>query len=172
MSFSSPVTRTLDEQGIPYRVFHHPGPVHSLEQAALERGQRPEQVVRSILFRLAQDQFAMVLVAGPGQVSWPALRSYLGQSRLTMASEAEVLAVSGYPIGAVSPFGLPRPLRVLVDQGICAQEEISIGSGERYVTIILRTGDLLKALPEAEMGNFIVEDNESGETGSKGGTYS
>jgi len=30
----------------------------------------------------------------------------------------------------------------------------------------------LKALPEAEMGNFIVKDNESGEPGSKGGTYS
>jgi len=157
MSYSTPVTRALDEQGTPYRVFRHPGPVHSLEQAALERGQQPEQVVRSILFRLAQDQFVMVLVAGPAQVSWPALRSYLGQSRLTMASEAEVLAVSGYPIGAVSPFGLPRPLRVLVDQGICQQEGVSIGSGERYVTVILSSADLLKALPEAEVGRFVVE---------------
>lgn len=156
MSFSSPVTRALDESGVPYRVFHHPGPVHSLEQAARERGQQPEQVVRSILFRLAQDQFAMVLVAGPAQISWPSLRSYLGQSRLTMASEAEVLTVTGYPIGAVSPFGLPRPLRVLVDGGICQQDEVSIGSGERYVTVILRTEDLLKALGKPEMGQFAV----------------
>jgi hypothetical protein len=52
MSFTSPVTQALDKKGIPYRVFRHPGVVHSLEQAALERGQQPEQVVRSIL-RLA-----------------------------------------------------------------------------------------------------------------------
>jgi Cys-tRNA(Pro) deacylase len=156
MSFSSPVTRALDEQGIPYRVFRHPGMVHSLEQAARERGQLPEQVVRSLLFRLAQDQFVMVLVAGPAQVSWSALRAYLGQSRLTMASEAEVLAVTGYPTGAVSPFGLACPLRVLVDEGICQPEEVSIGSGERYVTVILSTKDLLRGLGEPEVGKFIV----------------
>jgi Cys-tRNA(Pro) deacylase len=155
MSFSSPVTRALDEMGIPYRVFHHPGIVHSLEQAALERGQRPEQVVRSLLFRLTQDQFAMVLVAGPAQVSWPLLRSYLGQSRLTMASEAEVLQATGYPIGAVSPFGLPGPLRVLVDRELLKQQEVSIGSGERYVTVILSTESLIRALPEAEVGDFV-----------------
>jgi Cys-tRNA(Pro)/Cys-tRNA(Cys) deacylase len=113
---STPVTRRLAELGIPYRFFRHPGAVHSLEQAARERGQKPEQVVRSILFRLAQDEYMMVLMVGPRQVSWPALRRHLGRSRLTMASEEEVLAVTGYPLGAVSPIGLPAPLRILVDR--------------------------------------------------------
>lgn len=160
MSFTSPVTRTLDDAGIPYRVFQHPGPVHSLEQAARERGQQPGQVVRSLLFRLGPEQFVMVLVAGPAQVSWPALRAYLGQSRLTTASEGEVLDVTGYSIGAVSPLGLPNPLRVLIDEGICRQEEISIGSGERYMTIILQIKDLLKVLGEVEIGKFTVSGGD------------
>ena len=46
---STPVTRALDDIGIPYRFFVHEGKVHSLEQAAEERGQRPKQIVRSIL---------------------------------------------------------------------------------------------------------------------------
>ena len=162
-SNSTPVTRALASLGIPHRLFRHPGPVHSLEQAARERGQRPEQVVRSILFRLSlrsrlrlsQDEFVMVLVAGPAQVSWPALRAYLGQSRLTMASEAEVLAATGYPLGAVSPFGLPTPLRILVDQSVLGEEEISIGSGERYATVILKATELMKALSSAEVGDFL-----------------
>jgi Cys-tRNA(Pro) deacylase len=154
MEPSTPVTQALDALEIPYRFFRHPGSVRSLEQAAEERGQRPGQVVRSILFRLAQDEFAMVLMAGPRQVSWSALRSFLGQSRLTMASEAEVLAVTGYPTGAVSPFGLPRPLRVLVDKSVLAEEEISIGSGVRSATVILRSDDLLRALGEVEVGSF------------------
>jgi Cys-tRNA(Pro) deacylase len=150
----TPVTLDLDAKQIPYRLFRHPGPVHSLEQAAQERGQRPEQVVRSLVFRLTQDQFVMVLVAGPQQVSWPALRRSLGQSRLTMASEEEVLRVTGYPLGAVSPFGLPSPMRILVDQSILAEEEISIGSGVRYTTVILRSADLLNALEEVEILTF------------------
>ena len=157
MSVSTPVTRDLDKLNIPYRVFRHPGEVRSLEQAARERGQRPEQVVRSIVFRLAQEQFTMVLIAGPTQVSWPALRAYLGQSRLTTASQAEVLLVTGYQVGAVSPFGLPAPLPILIDKSVLQEEIISIGSGERNVTVILKTEDMLEALEGAEVGEFGVK---------------
>lgn len=151
---TTPATAALDRLGIPYRTFTHPGPVRSLEQAAVERGQRPEQVVRSILFRLEQERFAMVLVAGPAQVAWRTLRRHLGQSRLTMASEEEVVAVTGYQIGAVAPLGLPQPLPVYIDDSVTAEEEISLGSGVRGTTIILAAADLLRALPEAETGHF------------------
>lgn len=157
MADSTPVTRDLDARGIPYRFFRHSGEVRSLEQAAAERGQQPEQVIRSILFRLAEDQFVMVLMAGETQVSWPALRRYLGQSRLTMASQAEVLAVTGYQTGSVSPFGLPATLRVLADESIFQPEEISIGSGERGTTVILKREDLMRALDGVDRGVFGTE---------------
>jgi Cys-tRNA(Pro) deacylase len=151
---STPVTQALDRKGVPYRLFRHPGEVHSLEQAAVERGQRPEQVVRSLLFRLAKNEYAMVLVAGPAQVSWPSLRKYLDQSRLTTASEEEVLSITGYPRGAVSPLGLPSPVRILVDRSVLAEQEISIGSGVRNATIIMSRADLLKAIEPVEVGDF------------------
>jgi prolyl-tRNA editing enzyme YbaK/EbsC (Cys-tRNA(Pro) deacylase) len=73
-----------------------------------------------------------------------------------MASEEEVLAVTGYPLGAVSPLGVSAPLRVLVDRSVLAAEEISLGSGVRYTTVILHSADLLKALPGAEVGDYRV----------------
>ena len=155
MTASPPVSLELEKLGIPHRVFRHAGKVTSLEQAARERGQRPEQIVRSILFRIAEDEYLMALVAGPAQISWKALRAYLGQSRLTMASKAEVLEVTGYPIGAVSPFGTARNLRVLVDPSVFAEEEISIGSGIRGTTVILKSEDLKRALGEVEIVELI-----------------
>ena len=77
MKDSTPVSEELSALGVPHRLFRHPGPVQSLEQAAAEREQRPEQVVRSLLFRLAEDKFVMVLIAGPAQVDWRALRHSL-----------------------------------------------------------------------------------------------
>lgn len=145
-----PVSLALKKLHIPHHVYTHPGPVSSLEQAARERGQHPGQVVRSILFRTGEDEYLMALVAGPAQISWKALRAFLGQSRLTMASEDEVLAVTGYPIGAVSPFGTMRTLRVLVDPGIFTEEEISIGSGLRGTAVILKSEDLQRALGDFE----------------------
>jgi len=148
------VTRFLSDRSISFRFFRHPGPIQSLEQAAQERNQKPEQVVRSILFRVGVGEFIMVLIAGPDQVSWRAMRSYLGLSRLTMASKEEVLEVTGYETGAVSPLALPHPIRILVDLSVLAQDEISIGSGERGATIILKKDDLLKALDHYESGDF------------------
>jgi Cys-tRNA(Pro)/Cys-tRNA(Cys) deacylase len=151
----TPVTRALDSQGIPYRLFTHPGQVQSLEQAAQERSQRPEQVVRSILFRLSGDQFVMVLTPGSQQISWPALRQHLGVSRISMASPEEVLSRTGYLHGAVSPFGLQAPIRILVDRGVLDEDEISIGSGVRNTTVIMKTTDLAQALGDFETGCFV-----------------
>jgi Cys-tRNA(Pro) deacylase len=153
-----PVAAALDDLGIPYRLFTHTGPIHSLEQAARERGQRPEQVVRSILFRLGEGQFAMVMVAGPAQVDWKRLRKHLGQSRLTMATAEEVLATTTYPIGAVSPLGLPSALPLYLDESVLLETELSIGSGVRGTTVILRSDDLARALPTAEVGLFRQEN--------------
>jgi len=154
MTTIPPVSQALLDSQIPHRVFTHPGPVTSLEQAARERGQHPEQVIRSILFRLAEGEYLMVLMAGPTQIPWKALRKYVGQSRLTMATEEEVWAVTGYKIGAVGPFGLPKPVRILVDASVVAQEEVSLGSGVRGTTIFIRVEDLLHALGEVEVVSF------------------
>lgn len=150
-----PTSTALKELGIPHRIFRHENPVTSFEQAARERGQRDSQIVRSILFRLTGEEFVMVLIAGSAQVSWKILRKYLGSSRMTMATEDEVLSVTGYRIGAVSPFGLPNPLRVLVDESVLREEEISIGSGIRNTAIILKSADLQRALKNVEILSLV-----------------
>ena len=149
-----PVSQKLTELGIPHRIFRHEGQVTSLEQAASERGQVPGQVVRSIVFRLGEGRFAMALVAGVAQISWPALRAHFGQSRLTMATADEVLQATGFRIGTVSPVGLANPLPVLIDASVLVHEEISMGSGQSNTGIILKRDDLLKILPEAQRGKF------------------
>ena len=154
----TPVTRDLDERGIQYRVFQHPGRVHSLEQAARERGQEPQQVIRSILFRLNPGEYLLVLVAGPEQIPWKNLRRHLSLSRMTMAKPDEVAAVTGYQIGAVSPFGLPAPIRIIADKHIFGFEEMSIGSGVRGTTIILHRDELRRALGNTEI--ISIQEND------------
>ena len=146
----------LDRLGLPYRIFEHQKPPESFEEAARQRGQTAGQIVRSIVFRLAEGQFVMVLMAGPGQVAWKRLRTTLGVARISMASETEVLAATGFVRGAVTPLGLPRPMRILADESVFVQTEISIGSGVRGVAIILKPTDLLSALGKLEIGKFAV----------------
>jgi len=151
----SPVGKLLEERSIAFREFTHPGPVTSLEQAARERDQLPEQVVRSILFRVADREYIMVLVGGPQQIAWPALRRQIGRSRISMASREEVKEATGFEIGSVSPFALPGPIPILVDQSVLDQDEISLGSGLRGTTIFMKVKDMLDALGEYEKGDLL-----------------
>ena len=96
----------------------------------------------------------MVLIAGPEQINWKILRNKLGENRLTMASEDQVLSVTGYPLGAVAPFGLLQPVKIFVDQSVLQQQIISMGSGVRGIAIILKSADLLKALGDYQIGDF------------------
>jgi Cys-tRNA(Pro) deacylase len=153
-----PISSILENLGVPHQVFRHESPVTSLAQAARERGQRPGQVVRSILFRVRDGEYTLALVAGEAQVSWKRLRKVLGRSRISMATEQEVLEVTGYPIGTVGPFGLRKPVRILVEAGVLLEEQISMGSGKRGEAIIMKSADLVHALGEVEIVDLFEDD--------------
>jgi Cys-tRNA(Pro)/Cys-tRNA(Cys) deacylase len=149
MNEQPPASAALNALGIPHRVFKHETPVMSFEQAASDRDQRPEQIVRSILFQVRPGEFVMVLMAGRDQIDWKKLRVLVKRSRIRMATENEVLEVTGYKVGTVSPFGLKNQIRVLIDASVLKEQEISIGSGVRNMAIIMSSADLRQALKEA-----------------------
>jgi len=150
-----PASIALDEQNIPHQVFKHEKPLLSFEQAAAERNQRPEQIVRSILFQIRPEEFVMVLVAGRDQVDWRKLRQLVGRSRIRMATEEEVLHVTGYRVGTVSPFGLKNQVRVLIDESVLREEEVSLGSGARQMAIIMKSADLRRVLGDSEIVSLL-----------------
>ena len=157
MNEKPPASIALEALGIPHRVFVHEKPVISFEQAAADRGQRPGQIVRSILFQIRPEEYLMVLIAGPDQIDWRKLRRFVKRSRVRMATEEEVLEVTGYRIGTVSPFGLKNQIRVLIDASVLQEEEVSIGSGVRSTAIILRSEDLQRALADSEIVSLLSD---------------
>jgi Cys-tRNA(Pro)/Cys-tRNA(Cys) deacylase len=157
----SPASIALEKLNIPHQVFRHEKPVLSFEQAASDRNQRPEQIVRSILFQIRPDEFLMVLVAGSAQVDWKKLRQLVKRSRVRMATEDEVIEVTGYRVGTVSPFGLKNQVKVLIDASVLNEEEISLGSGVRNMAIIMKSADLRRALGDAEIVSLMEQSHPS-----------
>lgn len=150
-SLDSPAVQALNIAQATFKIFQHASKIESLQQAAAERGQNPDQIIRSILFRLSNGQFILVLASGEMRISWKALRAYLGERRLSLASPREVREQTGYEIGAVTPFGLARPMRILADPAIFAYPEISIGAGLKGYALILPSGRLRTQLKNLEI---------------------
>jgi len=161
MNEKPPASTVLETLGIPHRIFRHGTPVDSFERAASDRNQRPEQVVRSILFQVRPEEFLMVLMAGREQVNWRSLRQLVGRSRMRMATEDEVLEVTGYRVGTVTPFGMKRQVRVLIDSSVLREEEISIGSGASNTAILLKSADLRRALGDAKVISLVENHSDT-----------
>lgn len=150
-TLDTPAVQALKLTGAPFRIFQHYSRVDSLQQTAVERGQNPDQIIRSILFRLPADRYLMALMPGERQVSWKALRAHLRERRISLATPQQVLEKTGYEIGAVTPFGLPHPLRILADPAIFAYSEVSLGAGKRGYGLILPVSSLRENLPNLEI---------------------
>lgn len=161
MNEKPPASIALEKLGIPHRIFRHETAVDSFEQAASDRNQRPEQVVRSILFQVRSEEFALALIAGREQVDWRSLRKLVGRSRMRMATEDEVLEVTGFQVGTVTPFGMKKQVKVLIDPNVFKEEDISIGSGIRNTAILMKSADLRQALREAEIVSLTEESHPS-----------
>jgi prolyl-tRNA editing enzyme YbaK/EbsC (Cys-tRNA(Pro) deacylase) len=73
---------------------------------------------------------------------------------MTMANEEELLQSTGYQPGTVNPYGLPRPMRVLVDRRILDLPEVSLGSGKRGLAIMMNPQDMLDAIDRYELVDF------------------
>jgi prolyl-tRNA editing enzyme YbaK/EbsC (Cys-tRNA(Pro) deacylase) len=55
----------------------------------------------------------------------------------------------------VSPFGIKNPVRVLIDESVLREEEVSTGSGARHIAIIMKSVDLRRALSESEVVSLL-----------------
>lgn len=142
--------KELISKKIDYSIFVHAGPVNSLEQAAQERNQSTEQVIRALLFRLSETNFPLILVAGSRQIPWKLLRKYFNQRRLSMATPQEVFDQTGYMVGTVSPFGIPGNMSIYIENNIKGSLVYSMGSGESGTALMLTVEEIKKALPMAK----------------------
>jgi Cys-tRNA(Pro)/Cys-tRNA(Cys) deacylase len=132
-----------DELGLSYRLVRH-GPVRSLEEAAAARGVAPSAVVKTIVVRLAADDYRFVLVPGDREIAWPKLRALLGVSRLSMPDAETAREVTGYVRGTITPLGSTAAWPVIADEQV--QGRVSVGGGAHGVSLSTDAAELVAAL--------------------------
>jgi Cys-tRNA(Pro) deacylase len=132
-----------DDLGLRYQVTRH-GPVRSLEEAAAARGLDPSKVIKTLVVRLADDDYRFVLVPGGREISWPKLRGVLGVSRMSMPAADVALAVTGYERGTITPLGSSRAWPVIADASL--KGDVSIGGGAHGVALTVDAAQLVTAL--------------------------
>jgi Cys-tRNA(Pro)/Cys-tRNA(Cys) deacylase len=132
-----------DALGLRYEVVRH-GPVRSLAEAAAARGVEPRQVVKTLVVRVAEDDYRFVLVPGDREIAWPKLRSLLGVNRLSMPSAEVALAVTGYERGTITVLGSTTAWPVVADAAM--QGTVSVGGGAHGTALTVDAADFAQAV--------------------------
>ena len=150
--------RVLEQKGIPYQVHQHAHKQYTAEGVAEDLGIPVAQVLKAMIARRSDRQFALVVVPGDRRLSLKKVGVTLNDKGVELASERDVQRVTGFQVGAVSVMGFRRDdVLVYVDQSVLELEQAIISSGRPDAGLALSPDGLMRALEGAEVGDFSEE---------------
>lgn len=117
-------------------------PAYGLE-AAEALGVAPERMFKTLVATV-DDRLVLAIVPVARELDLKRLANALGGRRAALAEPAAAERATGYVVGGISPLGLRRPLRVVLDVGAAAHRTILISAGRRGIQIELAPGDLAR----------------------------
>ncbi len=141
---ATPAITALEAAGVPHRVVRTER-ASSAEESATFQNIELGALLRTIVVRRGDDDYVFVLVPGGRRFDWPKLRALLGVSRMSLPDADEAQAATGYPRGAITPFGSSRAWPVVADASILDRAVVAIGGGAHGVNVHLAPADLIAA---------------------------
>lgn len=141
----------MEQQGIRGEVLLLDTPTLTVDAAAQALGVPPQQIVKSVLFSLP-DASLLTISCGDQLVERRVLaaRFDISRKRVRLASPEMVLALTGYPVGSVPPFGHRKHLQTLIDPRVLALSQVYAGGGSHNALVRLDPQDIVQ-ITQAEV---------------------
>jgi Cys-tRNA(Pro)/Cys-tRNA(Cys) deacylase len=138
--------RALDREGVGYetRAYDVDESDLSAETVAAKVGLPPEQVFKSIVARGDRTGVLVALVPAGSVVEPRLLAAASGNKRADVVPLRDVLDLTGYVRGAVTPFALKKPYPIVVDETVELWPIVSVSAGQRGLQIIVTPADLIR----------------------------
>lgn len=134
------------DHGVAARLLRPGVPTPTVPLAAAAVGLLPERVLKSLVL-FVDGEPRLVVAAGEDRLSYPRMAAAFGTSRrrVRLATADEALALTGYVVGAMPPFGHRRRLPTWVDgRRVAPGLTVVAGGGARDALLELTTDDLLR----------------------------
>jgi Cys-tRNA(Pro) deacylase len=130
MEATERVSRALSDLDMAGEVLTFNDSTATAQEAADSVGCELGQIVKTLLF-MAGGRPTVVLAAGDGQVDTGKLARLVGVGRkkLKMGKPEEVLSLTGYAVGGVSPVGMTQTHDVVLDDSLQRFERVWAAAG-------------------------------------------
>lgn len=144
--------RLLDKNKLTYRVLEYKVDEENLDavHVAQSVGMPPGQVFKTLVARGDKTDVVVAVIPGDEELDLKALARESGNKSVAMLPLKEVLPVTGYVRGGVSPLGMKKTYPTYVDEKAKNWQEISISAGQRGYQIIMAPEELIKVVQGAK----------------------
>lgn len=133
----------LAEHGLADEIVIFEQSTKTAQMAADAMGCELGQIVKSLVF-VAGETPVVALVAGDRRGDADAIARIAGARQARFADADTVRSATGFVIGAVSPFDLPRGLMVLADDSLNRFEFVYPAAGTSSSMVRIRLADLIE----------------------------
>lgn len=147
VSSKTNAARTLDRAGIPYELRTYIVNEEDLSavHVAGAIGLPPEQVFKTLVVRGGHSDVLLACIPANAELDLKALAAVSGRKKIELAALKDVLGLTGYIRGGVSPLGTKKPLPVFLDETAMLWTVISVSAGIRGCQMLLTPADLARA---------------------------
>lgn len=138
--------RLLESAGIQYelRTYALDEADISAERVAELLSMPPEQIFKTLIVRGDSSGPMLVLAPAGTEIDMRTLARCCRDKRVEMAPQREILELTGYVRGAVTPLGIPRKIPVFIEETAILWDRIGISAGAKGMELLLAPADLVR----------------------------
>jgi Cys-tRNA(Pro)/Cys-tRNA(Cys) deacylase len=138
--------RILDAAGIHYELREYPVDENDLTapHVAAAIGLPPEQVFKTLVARGDRTGVLFACIPGNCELDLKALAAASGNKKVELVPLKEILALTGYIRGGVSPVGAKKPYPLFLDETADMWDVVSVSAGIRGLQMLVAPDDLVK----------------------------
>jgi Cys-tRNA(Pro)/Cys-tRNA(Cys) deacylase len=131
--------RILDREGIQYELREYQVDEQDLSAptVAAKIGMPPEQVFKTLVARGDRTGVIMAAIPANTDLDLKALAAVSGNKKVELVAVKEVLGLTGYIRGGVSPVGVRKPYPFYLDETVDLWDAIAVSAGVRGCQMLL-----------------------------------
>jgi Cys-tRNA(Pro)/Cys-tRNA(Cys) deacylase len=156
--------RILDAAGVAYQIREYTVDENDLSAPHVARaiGMPPEQVFKTLVARGDRTGVLMACIPANSELDFKALAAASGNKKVELVAVKEVLGLTGYIRGGVSPIGTKKPYPFFLDETAELWDAIAVSAGVRGKQMIVAPADLARVTEATvtEIATFFSQSAE------------
>ncbi len=145
-TMSTRAIKHLERIAAPFEVITYKHKEKGAEFAAGAVGFPLERTIKTLVVDLGGARYALALMPGDRQLSLKRVASACSVKRAAMADAPAAQRITGYLVGGISPFGIRKPLPVVMESSFLTFDQVMINGGQRGVLLKMTPSDIADAL--------------------------